>query len=57
MWMEGEKEDEALAYATSGSEDTFRGLSSAGCRLNGATTDRLDGVTSKACAARLEGTH
>jgi hypothetical protein len=57
MWMEGEKEDEALAYATSGSEDTFRGLLSAGCRLNGATTDRLDGVTSKACAARLEGTH
>jgi hypothetical protein len=57
MRVESEKEDEALAYATSGSEDTFRILLSAGCRLNGATTDRLDGATAKACAARLEGTH
>ena len=44
MGVEGEKKNEALAYATSGSEDTFRRLLSAGCRFNGATTDRLDGA-------------
>ena len=45
--VEGEKEDESLANATSGSEYTFERVLSAGCRLNGATTDRLNGASTE----------
>jgi hypothetical protein len=53
--VEGEKEDEALAYATRGSEYTCERVLSAGCRPNGATTDRLTAHSPKACAATIGG--
>jgi hypothetical protein len=45
--VKGEKEDKALAYATSGSKDTFGRILSAGYRLNGTTMDRSNGASTK----------
>lgn len=45
--VKGEEEDEALAYATSGSEDTFEEFLSANCHPNGASMYCLNCAFSK----------
>jgi hypothetical protein len=54
--VEGEKEDKALAYATSGSEDTLKRVLSAGCLLNG-TRSFERRIHQRHAPRRLEGTH
>jgi hypothetical protein len=53
--VEGEKKDEALAYATGGSENTFRRVLSAGRRPNGGTMVRLNGAFAKRTLATIRG--
>jgi hypothetical protein len=54
--VKGEKEDKALAYATSGSEDTLKRVLSAGCLLNG-TRSFERRIHQRHAPRRLEGTH